>query len=270
MVQKISQLTVAAASNATDQLEASQLSTTVLITAATISAAAADNSYNDSALGFVAAGFAVGDQVSVAGFTGSGANNIYSATVTALTTGKMTIGGTDGDVIVDDAAGETVTITKWISRRLPISMLLGPAVQGPASAVDNTLPRFDTTTGKLVQASGVLVSDADELSAYKANINSQTGTTYTVAAADSGKIVDHSNAGAIAVTLPNSLPKGFLLTYVQAGAGAITFSAEAGGTLSNRLAHTKTAGQHAAVTLFVRSNSGTNAAWVMCGDTAAP
>jgi hypothetical protein len=98
-------------------LEVSELSTTVKITANTISAQASDNSYNDSANGLVAAGFAVNDRVQVTGFTGDVANNIFAGTITALTAGKMTIGGTDGDVIVDDAAGESVTITKWVTRR---------------------------------------------------------------------------------------------------------------------------------------------------------
>jgi hypothetical protein len=80
------------------------------ITAATISAQASDNSFNDSGSGFVTAGFGVGQAVVVSGFTGSVANNL-TGIITALTAGKMTIGGTDGDVIVDDAAGESVTIT---------------------------------------------------------------------------------------------------------------------------------------------------------------
>lgn len=79
-------------------------------TATTISAAAADNSYNDSGNGFVTAGFEVGDHVVVTGFTGNVANNIADGVITAVTAGKITIGGTDGDVIVDDAAGESVTI----------------------------------------------------------------------------------------------------------------------------------------------------------------
>jgi hypothetical protein len=80
------------------------------ITASTISALASDNSFNDSGTGFVTAGFEVGQAVVVSGFTGDTANNL-TGIITALTAGKMTIGGTDGDVIVDDAAGEAVTIT---------------------------------------------------------------------------------------------------------------------------------------------------------------
>lgn len=86
-------------------------------TATTISAAAADNSFNDSGNGFVTAGFEVGDEIVVTGFTGDVANNIASGVITAVTAAKITIGGTDGDVIVDDAAGESVTIST-IKQRL--------------------------------------------------------------------------------------------------------------------------------------------------------
>lgn len=116
-----SQLPAAGTLTGDELIQVSQLSTTVTITAATLSALASDNSYNDSANGFITAGFAVGDRVKVSGFTGNVANNIFVGVITALTAGKMTIGGTDGDVIVDDAAGESVTITKWESRRLNIS-----------------------------------------------------------------------------------------------------------------------------------------------------
>lgn len=113
----ISGLTAAGTLTGDELVELSQLSTAVTITATTISANAADNSFNDTGNGLVTAGFAVGDRVRVQGFTGNVANNLMAGVITALTAGKMTIGGTDGDVIVDDAAGESVTISKWITRR---------------------------------------------------------------------------------------------------------------------------------------------------------
>jgi hypothetical protein len=116
-ISKITSMLAATSLTGDELLEVSQVSTTIKITATTLSALASDNSYNDSANGFVAAGFAVGDRVNVAGFTGNVANNILVGVVTALTTGKMTIGGADGNVIVDDAAGESVTISKWTTRR---------------------------------------------------------------------------------------------------------------------------------------------------------
>lgn len=118
MTLKISQMTAARPLTGTELVEVSQLSSTVSRTATTISALASDNSINDSASGFITAGFAVGDQVRVQGFTGSAVNNLMSAQITALTADKMTFGGTDGDALVDDAAGESVTVTRWDSRQV--------------------------------------------------------------------------------------------------------------------------------------------------------
>lgn len=38
------------------------------------------------------------------------------------------------------------------------------AVAGPSSATDNTVPRFDSTTGKIIQASGVAIDDSNNVS----------------------------------------------------------------------------------------------------------
>jgi hypothetical protein len=127
----------AAALDGGELLLLSQPSASVTITATTISAQASDNSFNDSATGFVTAGFAVSDYVRIAGFTGNAANNIVSAKITALTAGKMTIGGADGDVIVDDAAGESVTITKWTSKRAAAQDIadLAPPPSNPTESI---------------------------------------------------------------------------------------------------------------------------------------
>lgn len=138
MGNRISQMTVAGTLTGTELVEVSQLSASVTITASTISAQASDNSYNDSGNGFVSAGFTSGKAVKVSGFTGNGANNVVSAVVTAVTAGKLTIGGTDGDVIVDDAAGESVTITQWNSRRVDADTLV--ALAGGGSAGRHSIP----------------------------------------------------------------------------------------------------------------------------------
>lgn len=143
-------------------------------------------------------------------------------------------------------------------------------VTGPVSSVDNTLPRFDGTTGKTLQGSGVSVTDNNEISGYRGHINAQSGTTYTLQASDSGKIVECTNNSAITVTLPNSLAVGFCCTIVQCGAGQVTLSAASGASLRNRQSHTKTAGQWSGATVYVRTNSGGSAAeYVLNGDTAA-
>jgi hypothetical protein len=142
MPQRISQMTDAGALTGDELVEVSRLSSTVTITASTISAQASDNSFNDSGEGFVAAGFAAGDQVSVSGFTGNAANNIFSASVTSVAIGKLTIAGSDGDVIVDDAAGESVTITKWETRRAAAEDFGA----GGDALTTNSLAQFAATT----------------------------------------------------------------------------------------------------------------------------
>lgn len=112
--------------------------------------------------------------------------------------------------------------------------------------------------------------NAGALFGYSASTNAQTGTTYTLAASDTGKVVTLSNASAITLTLPNSLIAGFVCTVIQKGAGQVTFTAASGATLRNRQSHTKTAGQYAVTTLYVDSNSGGSAAdYYLAGDTAA-
>lgn len=136
------------------------------------------------------------------------------------------------------------------------------------TSTDNALVRFDGTTGA-TQNSGVVVSDTNEISGYAANINLQTGTTYTLQASDMGKVVVFNNGSAITLTLPNSLQAGFNCTVIQDGAGQVTCSAGSGATLHNRLSHTKTAGQRAAVGLIVKSNAGSAAIYNLSGDTTA-
>lgn len=58
-------------------------------------------------------------------------------------------------------------------------------------------------------------------------VNAQTGATYTVLASDKGKLVTHSNAGAIAVTLPQAIgsfaaPFFFYVCSIGAGTTTIT------------------------------------------------
>lgn len=164
----ISQLTAVAAAVA-DELEAARLSATITLTRTDISAASADNSFNTAGGNFVTAGFAVGQRVKVAGFTGNVANNITSGVLTSVASGKIIVGGTDGDVIVDDAAGESVTIAAWQSVRVNAQAL---ALLGQGTGLD-------------VDANGFRGVPQ----------NSQSGN-YTTVAADAGKHLIHpSGAG---------------------------------------------------------------------------
>jgi hypothetical protein len=180
----------------------------------------------------------------------------YDAAVTPLD-------GTETLSIVQD--GATVDTTTQAIADLGAA---GGDVTGPASATDNAVARWDATTGKLLQNSVVTVADSGAIAGYLGTLNQQTGTTYTLQASDAGKIVELTNGAAIALTAANSLPAGFCCTVVQGGAGQVTVASTGSGTVVNRQSQFKTAGQNAMCMLYVRSNSGTNAAWVFGGDTA--
>jgi hypothetical protein len=159
----ITGLAAAAALTGDELAEVSQLSAAVSYTATTLSALASDNSYNDSASQFVAEGFVVGMRVRVSGFTGNAANNILVGVITALTTSKMTIGGADGNVIVDDAAGESVTIAQWLSRRATLDDVAGvaraPAIQSVASSATVTPTFADDQVNITAQAAGLTLAN---------------------------------------------------------------------------------------------------------------
>lgn len=169
----------------------------------------------------------------------------------------------------DVSYDNTTSLLTATNAQAAIDELVVDKLEGPATSTDNTLPRFDGTDTNVLQGSNVVVSDNDEISLYRANVKLVENTSYTLVEGDTGLVVEISDGSPLTVTLPNDLPKGWCATIVQRGAGQLTFSPEAGGSLSHRQSHTKTAGQWAVTTLYVRSNSGTSAAYVLAGDTSA-
>ena len=85
------------------------------------------------------------------------------------------------------------------------------------------------------------------LTNFGAEINTQSGTTYTLAATDNGKIISCTSNSAVTITVP-ALTSGFNCLIVQRGTGQVTL-VNGGGTVNNRYNFTKTAGQHAIMSL---------------------
>lgn len=109
---------------------------------------------------------------------------------------------------------------------------------------------------------------ASQIDAFvKANgvaVNPQTGTSYTVLSTDNGKLLTFSNASAITVTLPQqsttTTSAGFVLWYINLGAGTVTFVKEGAETLTgNTTAATNASGK-------IDRNTATN--WNNFGGTA--
>ena len=100
-------------------------------------------------------------------------------------------------------------------------------------------------------------------------INSQTGTTYTLVLADEYKLVTLSNAAAITLTVPTNasvaFPVGTQIVVRQGGAGQVTVAAAGGVTLQSRASLLKLSGQFSAATL-VKLDTNT---WWLFGDLSA-
>jgi hypothetical protein len=99
-------------------------------TAATISVANADDSFNDSANGFVTAGFEVGDIITTSGFTTPANNGTFR--IASVAAGKITVTLPDGGAavgLVDEVAGAghkietTETVLKAGTERRSFSLL---------------------------------------------------------------------------------------------------------------------------------------------------
>ena len=144
----------------------------------------------------------------------------------------------------------------------------GGDVSGPASAVDDRIATFDGTTGKLIQDSGTLVSD---LAPKTMSINAQTGTTYTLALADAGKLVTLANGAAITLTVPTNataaFPVGTVIALQQMGAGAVSVEGATGVTINGTApgAEALTAGQYTSTAALTKHATDT---WTLTGAVA--
>ena len=106
--------------------------------------------------------------------------------------------------------------------------------------------------------------DGTAILGFDASINDQTGTTYTLLSSDNGKVVVLDNASAVTVTVPSGLGAGFNCSFVQKGAGQVSFSASST-TINNRQSHTKINAQYGVASLVAYAAD----TFVLAGDTAS-
>jgi len=78
----------------------------------------------------------------------------------------------------------------------------------------------------------------------------ETGTTYTVDAADNGKTIEFNNNSTITLTINTGLGDNFSFTVIQSGDGKIVWGGTA--TVNNVDSHVRTRGQHAMATFVSR------------------
>ena len=173
--------------------------------------------------------------------------------ITELNALSTTPDSADILAIVDAPAGSAET------KKITVSNLLGSLGDASTKTVGTANSNVIAVGG-----SGGVDLGGNALSNFDASVNEQTGTTYTLVAADNGKVIKFTNGSAITLTLPSGLGLGFNCSVIQYGAGQITFSTSSS-TLYNRQSHTKTAGQYAVTGLI----SCVADVFVLAGDTAS-
>jgi hypothetical protein len=164
------------------------------------------------------------------------------------TTGVVSLGAAQPLVWTSTSNDASATVDTGFSRTGAAAVALGNGTQGDFSG---SLKLAGLTATGAVVGSGRIVS----------------GTTDTASAADCGGTLHFTSGSAITATLPNSIATlQCTITYIQEGAGQITFSAAAGATIHSFDSFTKTAGQWAVVDIILNTNAGgTSAVYTLTG-----
>lgn len=111
---------------------------------------------------------------------------------------------------------------------------------GPNSATDNALPRFDGTTGKIVQNSEITLGDSDGKLTRSAGISiSGTNTTDDAAAGYVGEYVSASLAYASRITFTSGVSANITSISLGAGDWDVTGFVNFEGTTSPATAYTR-------------------------------
>ena len=106
-------------------------------------------------------------------------------------------------------------------------------VVGPASSTDNAVARFDLATGKLIQNSGVIIDDSNNLfannasSAYASTATSGGTTTLTVASAAIQEFTGTSTH-TVVMEVTSTLTQGFTQTIINSSTKPLTVNSSGG------------------------------------------
>lgn len=124
---------------------------------------------------------------------------------------------------------------------------------------------------EVVQSASSKRATAQQIADYArlVPVNNQTGTSYTLAASDAGKVVRASNSAAITHTVPTNataaIPVGNSIAVRQVAAGQVTLSPAGGVTLNTPAGYNpKTRGQGSTIMLHKVDTD----AWDVTGDLA--
>lgn len=126
--------------------------------------------------------------------TGFGTISGGAVTSSSLTTNTALV--SDGSKVITSSAVTTTELGYVSGVTSAIQTQLNATVVGPASATDNAMARFDSTTGKLIQNSVVIVGDTGNTTGFgtvsSGAITSSSLTASTALVADASKVITSS------------------------------------------------------------------------------
>lgn len=138
---------------------------------------------------------------------------------------------------------------------------------GTVSTLSGTVSGHTTTLGTHTTQIGALQTTVGALTSVR-TINAQTGTTYTLVAADVNKLITMSNNGAQTLTVPTNasvaIAVGSAVDIVGIGTGVVTIGNQGGVTLSSSTGSTQLRTQNSVVTLTKIATD----TWLVSGDLA--
>jgi hypothetical protein len=157
--------------------------------------------------------------------------------ITGVTAGTgLTGGGTSGSVTLSiDSTVATLTGTQTFTNKT----LTAPIISSISNTGTLTLPTStDTLVGRATTdtlTNKTLTSPVITTPTQRLTFNAQTGTSYTLVAADASyKLVTADNAASITITVPPSIfSTGDVINVQQIGAGQVTFAQGSGVTITS-------------------------------------
>jgi len=164
------------------------------------------------------------------------ANDIGDITAVSAGTG-ITVASSTGPIPTVSIDSTVATLTG--SQTLTNKTLTAPIISTISNTGTVTLPTAtDTLVGRATTdtlTNKTLTSPTITTPTQRLTLNAQTGTTYTLVAADATyKLVTASNAAAITITVPPSVfTVGDVINVQQIGAGQVTFSQGSGVTITS-------------------------------------
>jgi hypothetical protein len=141
-----------------------------------------------------------GTVTSVAATAGTGIS-VTGSPITTSGTLNITNTAPDQTVVLNAGTGISTSGTYPNFTITNTSPSLGGDVVGPASATDNAIARFDTTTGKLLQNSVVTVGDTGAVSGVTTLSASTSVTTPIVQATNSAGLALKNSAGTTQISM---------------------------------------------------------------------